>query len=155
VVGPVLAPQDSLALPLCISRLYGTSVSEPDPRLEKEKFEFNKKLIERWDTPSMIGAFIFIGSLTIVLLLSFFEHAKISDAVQIFIIGVVMFVLIFRYFKELTVGAISGKTGPLFHQTINNFGGKSTSMDSFSDTHSNSRSERLVLPKGDPRLQES
>jgi hypothetical protein len=126
-------------------------VSTPDPKLEEAKFNFNKRLIERWDKPSMIGAFLFVASLTIVLLLSFFGFATIPEAVQIFIIGVVMFILIFRYFKELTVGTISGKPGPLYRQTFN-FAGKTDLMDSSSDVGSNSRSQRPTLPKGDPRL---
>ena len=82
-----------------------------DPALEKEKFAFYKGLIEKWDNPSTIGAFAFTVVLTVVLVLSFFEIAKISEAVQIFIIGVIMFILVFRYFKELTVGAIVAKPG--------------------------------------------
>lgn len=117
-----------------------------DPQLENKKFEFKKKLIERWDKPSMVGAFLFVISLTIVLLLSFFGFATLSEAVQIFIIGVVMFILIFRYFNELTVGPITGKP-LLVPQTIINFSGK--------DTDSNSRNERLALPKGDPRIKRS
>jgi hypothetical protein len=129
-------------------------LSETDPQLERDKFNFNKSLIERWDRPSRIGAFIFVALLTIVLLLSFFDRAKISEAVQIFIVGVIMFILIFQYFKELTVGAITGKPGPTIRQNIYTFGRKSASMDPFSDTDSNSRGERLALPKGDPRLKE-
>jgi hypothetical protein len=71
--------------------------------------QIQKVPIERWDNPSMIGAFAFVGSLTFFLLLSFIGVATISEAVQIFIIGVVMFTLIFRYFKELTVGPITSK----------------------------------------------
>lgn len=102
----------------------------------------------------MVGAFLFVITLTIVLLLSFFRLATISEAVQIFIIGVVMFILIFRYFNELTVGPITGKP-LLVPQTILNFNGKSTHMNSSSDTDSNSRSGSLALPKGDPRLKKS
>jgi hypothetical protein len=101
----------------------------------------------------MIEAFIFSASLTIVLLLSFFGIATISEAVQIFIIGVIMFILIFRYFKELTVGTITGKPGPMYRQTFHFFGEKSASMDSFSGTNSNTvAATRPTLPKGDPRL---
>ena len=102
----------------------------------------------------MIAAFLFVITLTIVLLLSFFHFATISEAVQIFIIGVVMFILIFRYFNELTVGPITGKP-LLVPQTIINFSGKSAHMNSSSDTDSNSRGERSALPKGDPRLKKS
>jgi hypothetical protein len=63
-----------------------------------------------------------------------------------------MFILIFRYFKELTAGTITGKPAPLYRQTFN-FGGKSASMDSFSDIYSNSRGHRLALQKGDARLE--
>lgn len=102
----------------------------------------------------MIGAFLFVITLTIVLLLIFFRFATISEDVQIFIIGVVMFILIFRYFNELTVGPITGKP-LLVPQTIINFSGKSDHMKSSSDTDSNSRGEKLALPKGDPRLKKS
>jgi hypothetical protein len=129
-------------------------LSASDPQLERDKFYYKKRLIERWDKPSMVGAFLFVITLTIVLLLSFFRLATISEAVQIFIIGVVMFILIFRYFNELTVGPITGKP-LLVPQTILNFNGKSTHMNSSSDTDSNSRSGSLALPKGDPRLKKS
>ena len=102
----------------------------------------------------MIGAFLFVASLTTVLLLSFFGFARIPEAVQIFIIGVVMFILIFRYFRELTVGTITGKP-LLVPQTIIKVDGKRTSIDSLSNADSISRGERLVLPKGDPRLAKS
>jgi hypothetical protein len=65
-----------------------------------------------------------------------------------------MFILIFRYFKELTAGTITGKPAPLYRQTFN-FGGKSSSMDSFSDIYSNSSRHRLALQKGDARLEKS
>ncbi|HEU0143864.1 MAG TPA: hypothetical protein VFQ47_03680 [Nitrososphaera sp.] len=129
-------------------------MSEPDPQLERDKFNYKKCLIERWDKPSMIGAFLFVASLTTVLLLSFFGFARIPEAVQIFIIGVVMFILIFRYFRELTVGTITGKP-LLVPQTIIKVDGKRTSIDSLSNADSISRGERLVLPKGDPRLAKS
>jgi hypothetical protein len=130
-------------------------VSESDPQLERDKFNYKKCLIERWDKPSMIGAFLFVASLTVVLLLSFFGFATISEAVQIFIIGVVMFILIFRYFRELTVGTITGKPLLVPQRTIINVPGKRACTDSFSDDDSISRSGRLALPKGDPRLAKS
>jgi hypothetical protein len=119
-------------------------VSEPAPELEWEKFNYKKCLIERWDKPSMIRAFAFVGSLTFFLLLSFIGVATISEAVQILIFGVVMFILIFRYFKELTVGPIASKPNIFL-----NIGGRSACMDS------SSRGEILALPKGDARLEKS
>jgi hypothetical protein len=91
----------------------------------------------------MIGAFLFVALLTNVLQLSFFGFATISEAVQIFIIGLVILVLIFRLFKELKVGPITSKPGQGIHQILN-IGGKSAWMDSFSGTDSNSRGERLA-----------
>lgn len=93
--------QELNATCLCISLALDVSLST-DPKLERDKFEFNKKLIEKWDNPSTYGAFLFTIALTIALLLSFF-------------------ILIFRYFKELTVGAIIGKPGPAINQTVQVF----------------------------------
>jgi len=104
-----------------------TVLSEPDPQLERDKFNYNKSL--------------FLALLTIALMLSFFDRAKMSEAVQIFIISVVISILIFQYFKEFPVGTITGKPGPLFRQTINNFGRKSATLDSFSDAYSTNRAK--------------
>lgn len=80
-------------------------------QLERDKFEFHRDLVKKWDNTSTIGAFLFSIALTIALILSFIGIATIPEAVQIFMIGVIMFMLIFRYFKEITVGAITGKPG--------------------------------------------
>jgi hypothetical protein len=143
-----------MALSLCSSRLHSTVVSASNPELERDRFNFHVSLIERWDKPSMIGAFLFVGSLTIFLLLSFIGFATIPEAVQIFIIGVVMFILIFRYFKELTVGPITSKPGTpnIINLTVE---GKSVRIDPSSGTDKNSCSKRPELPKGDPRLEKS
>jgi hypothetical protein len=56
-----------------------------------------------------------------------------------------MFILIFWYFKELTVEPIISKPGPGIYQILN-IAGKSACIDSFTGTDSNSRGERLALP---------
>lgn len=86
-------------------------LSDENSQLEREKFLFHRDLVKKWDNPSTIGAFLFSIALTITLILSFIGIATIPEAVQIFMIGVIMFILIFRYFKEITVGAITGKPG--------------------------------------------
>ena len=60
-----------------------------------------------------------------------------------------MFVLIFWYLKELTVEPITREPGPGIHQILN-ISGKSACIDSLTGTDSNSRGERIALPKGDP-----
>jgi hypothetical protein len=79
----------------------------------------------------MIRAILIVALVTILFLLSFLGFDTLSEAVQIFIIGIVMFILMFWCFKELTGGPISSKSGPGIYQ-ISNIGGESACMDSFS-----------------------